>query len=254
MNPKQAGDCRFALIRETLINNRSGCGIYEALLPLATLGAFKYLHQEGEVSEIKNERESLALEIKTLEEREVKLYEEEEARIISEEQRHVILAKTLAQRLIIQKRQDQLNKDLENRISNVPLPHEIMSDFWAGKTISGKLIREFFRGIIKSIHVYAYRVEVRLTTGETFSIERIPVRNARLMPLPMVMTYPAKSFDNTKLRLFYQYKSYKKLPQTPSSSKLKVFFENETLEVGSVGENPAPYARTRRNKKKTVKA
>lgn len=254
MTPKQAGDCRFSLIRETLKGNTFGCGIYESLLPLATLGAYRYFHQDGEMSEIKNERESLSREIKTLEEREIRLYEDEEQNIISPEQRHSALTRTLAQREIIKKRIEHLDAELTKRASKIPFPHEIISDIWTGKELPGNLIRQFLHEIIQSIHVFAYRVAIKLKTGDEFSLERIPVCNARLMPHPMVASSPKNPASNTTLQLIYQYKSHYASPATPLARKYNCLVKNTNLIVGTMGINPAPYARTRRNKKKSVNA
>ncbi len=249
MAPKQAGNCRFSLIREILENSTFGCGIYDSLKLFAVHGAHRYLKQQKELPGLQDERKSLADEATRLGKREIKAYEDSEKDVITEDQRLAVLADTRLRREQIKQRIAELDEILNHNIANVPTPERVGVMLQGDDPMDRHLIRRFLHEAIKSIHVFAYSVKIQLRSGEEFTIERIPDRNSRVMPL----SFASKGEKAGSVRILFAYKSYC-YPEAWKNMKPRMLISGGDIEVGVIGENPAPYARTRPRKKKTVSA
>ena len=248
--------CRYSLIRESLTGNPWGVGILESLMPLCATGLRAEMAERRMDKTMLARRDELRSRLEAITKQERQIYNDALSGVIDEPLKISSLAERREQRLAVEAEL----KDIQARLDDIApsvgdVRHFTLS--LTGNGIDRETYRRLIRKAVKEIKVFPYAIEVTMTSGQMFRLDRIPDRNARLLPrVGVEFSDPADL--TARIQLCYLYKSALRAdpfdPQQDKDRKETILLDSPDFRIIVLGRNPEPYARTREKKKKTIPA
>ena len=112
--------------------------------------------------------------------------------------------------------------------------------------LSDDTIKKYLPQIVKEVKVFPYHIEVFLTSGDSFKLERIPDRNARRLPNYQIGLAKA----GQELSIIYIYKSADGDMAKLHKMKRTEICKTPWLKIMTVGENPKPFQEQLRKRRR----
>ncbi len=235
--------CKDTRIREKMTVHQNG--LYEILRPLCYQGYYELVKERLQDKELVVKKKELDERINAATEHSLFLsVQRRDGRISSE-----IFMSMLTENESVRK---ELNRDMERvkaKLDGMQKVDEIDPEELA-KSLMGMsedAVRRYLPQIVSEVKVYPYCIEVFLKTGESFTLERIPDRNARRLPWftlrlddvgkALSVTYIYKSADSGDLG------DLQKMKRT-------AICKTQWLSIETIGENPKPFQEQLRKRRR----
>jgi len=246
--------CRYSLIRESLTGNPWGVGLLEALMPLCATGMRIEMAESRMDKTMLARRDEIRERVERIKQEELQVYNDALAGLIDETLKASALAERRQQRLATESELKQLQAKLDSLIPSVGDVRKFTRSLTGGG-IDLETYRRLIRKAVKEIQVHPYAVDIVLASGDAFTLERVPDRNARLMPRVGV-TFTDPHDLTAQIQMCYMYKSALKMDDSREAQEdgreLTVLLDTPHFQVVTLGHNPKPYSRTLKNKRKRV--
>lgn len=203
-------------------------GLYESLMPLVALPLLEELRRLMSSLKIQEKVQELEVRKRECVDYENKLADMLLRKVIEPGQFETMIKKSNEEKSKISQEiinlMSQVSENREAEIENI----KVLLYMLQIKKIDKHLYKKHAQAAIKRILLYYDRVEVELKTGEIVVLNKIAIRNSRVLP-DWSMT-----MEDGKLHVIYYYKSYYN-----GDRQKGIILDSEKMLIESIGKNPS---------------